>query len=169
MAAESTTTLGAGRAVNAPSRRHLIGGTILAAACGAAFAGAVVLPNPGEAFAVVASPDAELVRLCAECDALQRQIDALFDEEATPLPHAQQLVLERARDRVVEPLRVQQDPLLARIVEMRATTLQAHVARARTLAGWDKAPSLGRGRLLEQPAHPRDRARPGGGRLTWAP
>lgn len=60
MAATSTDALGIGRAVNAPSRRQL-GGSMLAAVCSAAFAGAVVLPDRGEAFPAPASPDAELI------------------------------------------------------------------------------------------------------------
>ncbi|MGI4946972.1 MAG: hypothetical protein ACRYHQ_41510 [Janthinobacterium lividum] len=49
MAVTINTTLGAGRAVTAPSRRQF-GGFILAALTGVAFAGAVVLPDPGETF-----------------------------------------------------------------------------------------------------------------------
>ncbi len=78
MAAKSTTTLGICRAVTAPSRRQ-IGGSILAAACGAAFAGAVVLPNPGEAFPAVASPDTSLLRLCAAAAEADRKSEALVD------------------------------------------------------------------------------------------
>ncbi len=125
--------------VVAPSRRQL-GGSILAALSGAAFAGAVVLPDRGEAFPTATSPDAELIRLCDECDALQRQIDELFDEGADPLPSAEQIALERARDQIVEPLCRRQDPLLERICDLRATTPQGHIARARTLLGWDKDP-----------------------------
>ncbi|MGI4943743.1 MAG: hypothetical protein ACRYHQ_24785 [Janthinobacterium lividum] len=49
MAVTTNTTLGACRAVTAPSRRQF-GGFLLAALTGATFAGAVVLPDPGETF-----------------------------------------------------------------------------------------------------------------------
>ncbi len=78
MAAASPTTLGTRRAVTAPSRRQ-IGGSILAAACGAAFAVAVVLPDPREAFPVPASPDAVLLRLCAAAAEVDRQSTVLLD------------------------------------------------------------------------------------------
>ena len=71
--------------VVAPSRRQL-GGSILAAACGAAFAGAVVLPNPSEAFPAEGiremrmplqpSPDAHLLTLCTEAMRLDLAADA---------------------------------------------------------------------------------------------
>ncbi len=250
MAVESPTTLGTRRAVTAPSRRQL-GGSILAAACGAAFAGAVVLPDPGEAFpaegirisrtppqpspdarllalcaeffrvdtSVEAVPDddalfpvmeardtlaqrisatraasaaglqakarvghflmnerqlpgeplddvdsygmallgelmagnvepvplpvsrdAELIRLCAECDALQRRIDALYLPQLDHLPTSEILAAEGTRTRAVKPIADRQDPLLERICDLRATTPQGHAARARTLVGWDQAP-----------------------------
>ncbi|MGI4797490.1 MAG: hypothetical protein ACRYG8_26275 [Janthinobacterium lividum] len=81
MAAESTTTLGTRRAVNAPSRRHLIGGSILAALTGAAFAGAIVLPDPGETFPPASSPDAVLLRLCAAAAEVDRQSLVLLDAD----------------------------------------------------------------------------------------
>ena len=61
-----TTSTMAGATAPVPTRRQLVGGSILAAACGAAFAGAVVLPNPSEASPTVASPDAHLLALCAK-------------------------------------------------------------------------------------------------------
>jgi hypothetical protein len=125
--------------VVAPSRRQL-GGASLAALCGAAFGAAVVLPDPGEAFPAPANRDAELIRLCAECDALQSQVDALWADRMTHLPNAEQIALEHARDAKQQPLLEQMDPLLERICEMRATTPQGHAARARTLLQWDKNP-----------------------------
>ncbi len=241
MATESITTLGTRRAVIAPSRRHLVGGSILAALSGAAFGAAVVLPDPGEAapalvnpdarlialcaeffrfdasaealsddddmvslidarddlvqrisataamsaaglqakarvghFLMIerhcpgepfddvdtyaaallhelmagavnpparpASPDAELIGLCAECDALQDQIDATYVVPSEDLTHAQEVAREKARDIVQEPLRAAQDPLLDRICTLWATTAQGRAARARTLLAWDKDP-----------------------------
>ena len=126
--------------VVAPSRRHLIGGSILAAACGAAFAGAVVLPNPGEASLAAESPDAKLIGLCAECDALQAKVDALWADRMTHLTNAEQIAIEHIRDAAQQPLLEAMDPLLQRICEMRATTRQGHAARARTLIAWEKDP-----------------------------
>ncbi len=94
MAAESPTTLGTGRAVTAPSRRQL-GASTLAALSGAAFAGAVVLPNPGEAFPAAnpaqgirisgtplqPSPDTRLLLLCAEAVRLDHAAEALHGAE----------------------------------------------------------------------------------------
>jgi hypothetical protein len=65
--------------VVAPSRRHLVGGSILAALSGAAFAGAVVLPDPGEVFPALASADAVLLRLCAAAAEADRKSEALVD------------------------------------------------------------------------------------------
>ena len=62
----------------APSRRHLVGGSILAAVCGAAFAGAVVVPDPGEAFPAT-NPDALLLRLCAAAAEADRTSELLVD------------------------------------------------------------------------------------------
>ncbi len=140
MAAQPTTTLGTGRAVTAPSRRHLIGGSILAALSGAAFAGAVVLPNPGEAFPAATGPDAELIRLCAECDALQARIDKQYTTPWEHLSPSEAHAREVAIDAAIEPLTDAQDLLLERICAMRATTPQGHAARARTLIAWDKDP-----------------------------
>ena len=67
--------------VVAPSRRQL-GGSILAAACGAAFAGAVVLPDQGEAFPAAESPDATLLRLCSAAAEVDRQSLVLLDTVA---------------------------------------------------------------------------------------
>ena len=64
--------------VVAPSRRQF-GGSVLAAACGAAFAGAVVLPDPGEAFPAPSSPDALLLQLCAAAAEVDRQSTVLLD------------------------------------------------------------------------------------------
>lgn len=87
-----------------------------------------------------ANADAELIRLCAECDALQARMDALYVPRADHLPHAQQRAWEKARDLLERPLADAQDPLLHRICELRATTPQGQAARARTLLAWDKDP-----------------------------
>ena len=121
----------------APSRRHLVGGTILAALSGAAFAGAVLLPDLREA---AENPDGELIRLCAECDALQAKIDALYTDRPDHLSHAEEVALERTRDVAQMPFLDAQDLLLPRICEMRATTFRGQAARVQTLLAWDKDP-----------------------------
>lgn len=87
------------------------------------------------------SPDAELIRLCAECDALQTRVDATY---AVPVDEgltcAQEVAREKARDIANEPLHAAQDPLLERICELRATTPEGRAARAHTLIAWDKDP-----------------------------
>lgn len=87
------------------------------------------------------NPDAELIGLCAECDALQTRVDATY---AVPVDEgltcAQEIAREKARDIANEPLHAAQDPLLERICELRATTPEGRAARARTLLGWDKDP-----------------------------
>ncbi|MGI4796953.1 MAG: hypothetical protein ACRYG8_23455 [Janthinobacterium lividum] len=117
-----------------PARRH----DVLAASFLADFLGT---PRPLAPAPVVVSPDAELIRLCVECDGLQARMDALY---AVPRPdnlsNAQHIALEKARDLVEKPLADAQDPLLERICELRATTPQGQAARARTLLGWDKDP-----------------------------
>lgn len=73
-----------------PSRRQL-GASTLAALCGAAFAGAVVLPDPGEAFPAEGirisgtplqpSPDTRLLALCAEAMLLDQAAEDLHGAE----------------------------------------------------------------------------------------
>ena len=99
-----------------------------------------MLPNPGEAFPEAASPDAELIRLCAECDALQGQVDAIWADRMTHLPTAEQIAIEGIRDAAQQPLLDQMDLLLDRICELRPATLQGHLVRARTYVRWDKDP-----------------------------
>ena len=143
MAANSTTTLGTGRAVTAPSRRQIVGGTVLAALTGAAFGGAVVLPDLR---AAAESPDAELIRLCDECDVLQAKVDALWAGDPTrDMTASQARAFERTRDAAQEPFLDAQDLLLERICMLRATTRQGQISRARTLLAWDKDPAWTQG------------------------
>jgi len=94
-----------------------------------------------EPFPVPASPDAELIRLCAECDALQAKIDTLWQGDPTRgMSLAEARTFEKARDLDQQPFHDAQDPLLERICDLRATTPQGYAARARTLIGWDKDP-----------------------------
>jgi hypothetical protein len=118
---------GAAPAVMNPSRRMLFGGAramLLAAAAPPAAAGA---PPPAT------GDDAELVRLCAEHDALERRYLGLYDG-----PDA--IEDEDERDRAADPVRLQQSPLMERIMAAQPATTAGHRARARTLAYW--APDL---------------------------
>jgi len=87
------------------------------------------------------SRDAELIRLCAECDVLQAKIDALWQGDPTRgMSLAEARTFETARDLEQQPFSDAQDPILARICELRATTPQGQAARAKTLLAWDKDP-----------------------------
>jgi len=87
------------------------------------------------------SRDAELIRLCAECDALQAKIDTLWQGDPTRgMSLAEARTFEKARDLDQQPFHDAQDPLLERICDLRATTPQGYAARARTLIAWDKDP-----------------------------
>ena len=87
-----------------------------------------------------ANPDAELIRLCADCDAVQAKIDAIWAQKMTHLPNPEQIAIEDVRTAAQQPFLEQMDPLLERVCKLQATTLQGHAARARTLLGWDKDP-----------------------------
>ena len=115
-----------------PTRRR-VGGAILAAACGGVFGAAVVLPDPGEADPVAASPDAELIELCAAIDALQVQADALYVGPG-------RIADEDARMEALAPIADAQHPMIERMCELRPATLQGHLVRARTYWRWDKDP-----------------------------
>ena len=103
-----------------PTRR-----TLLAGVAGAAATLAVIAPAPASE-----NPDAELLDLLAQFDALERQI---FPGD--PLPET--IEAEDKRDRAVAPLRARQDALLSRICTMRATTPAGWQARARSYLLWD--------------------------------
>ena len=86
---------------------------------------------PRAAGAALPHPDAELLAACAAADAIQARIDALW---ADPV-----LVKDDARrDPLVAALDAEEEPFLEQVYELTATTLAGHMARARTLAGWDK-------------------------------
>ena len=76
-------------------------------------------------------PDAELLAACAAFDELERAYIATDFEAHTGSP--EDIAAEAGRD----CLRDAQDPLLARMVELRATTREGMMARARSLILWD--------------------------------
>ena len=77
------------------------------------------------------SPDAELLAVCAEFDALERAYLATFTGFKAGSPE------EEAAEAEQERLRAVQEPLVDRICELRAVTREGQVARARSLALWD--------------------------------
>jgi hypothetical protein len=72
------------------------------------------------------NPDAELIRLCAEIDALEDKLDSFTLKGAT-------LEEEQAQDKLAQPFAAEQEPLIARLCEMPAITIEGIQARARTL------------------------------------
>lgn len=145
MAATISTTLGTCRAVNACSRRELIGGTLLAALSGAAFAAAVLIPDrDGRAMTDSArSADAGLLELCAACDALTHRAEALW-QGATRIDD------DDARDLALMRLDERQAPLLEQLCELHPATSRGHAARARTLLLWDRDPCWTRPACLDE-------------------
>lgn len=75
----------------------------------------------------IANPDATLLALIAQFDTLERRINDLYPDGATPIED------EDSRDKVAEPLRNQQESLLEHIVSTHAVTTEAIVARAHSL------------------------------------
>jgi hypothetical protein len=74
-----------------------------------------------------ATGDGELIRLCAEFDALERRIISFHTGGSA------YIVDDAARQRAIDPIQDEQLPLLDRIVELRAITAEGWKARAATL------------------------------------
>lgn len=89
------------------------------------FQNAILLAPLGAAAAK--NPDAELIRLCAAFDALEREFHALFIPP--PRTRADEIAIELRIDRIFAAQR----PLLKRLLKLRATTLAGFIARFRTL------------------------------------
>jgi hypothetical protein len=106
----------------APSRRALLGGTA------ALLAGTVVAATTSAGTAA-ATPDAELIALCAEIDRLEDKIDSFTIKGAT-------LKEEEAQDLLAQPFADEQEPLIFQLCDMPATTIEGIRARARTLVKW---------------------------------
>jgi hypothetical protein len=79
--------------------------------------------------AAPANPDAELIQLCAEIDALEDKLDSFTLKGAT-------LEEEQAQDILAQPFADEQEPLIARLCDMPAITIEGIQARARTLVKW---------------------------------
>lgn len=95
-------------------------------ACYAARILAASLATDVMARAIPANPDAELIALCAEIDALEDKLDSFTLKGAT-------FEEEQAQDLVARPFADAQEPLIARLCDMSAITIEGIQARARTL------------------------------------
>ena len=91
--------------------------------------GAVISRPP--AVQAPAHPDAELLAACAAFDLLEQQYIDLGGN--WPVGSPEDAAAEAERDRLYDA----QDPLIARICELRAVTREGMAARARSLALWD--------------------------------
>ncbi len=76
-------------------------------------------------------PDAELIAVCAEFDAIERHINSHYAGGSRKIED------DEERDVAIAPFQEAQEPLLERIIELRASTPDGFIARARTLALWD--------------------------------
>lgn len=106
------------------SRRALLQGSVVTAL------GAGIAAAPAVAAVSGSNPDAELIRMCAEHDALEHRVRAL---DYTALPDSEE---EAGFEAASDALSAQQGPILERICELRGTTLEGLRARARTWALW---------------------------------
>ncbi len=87
--------------------------------------------SPATTVALAASPDADLLEVCAAFDALERASLATFQGHAAGSPE------EEAADAERERLSEAQEPLVDRICELQAITREGMAARAHSLALWD--------------------------------
>ena len=85
---------------------------------------------PATVAAPQANPDAEVIRLCAEFDALERRHQATCGT-------AQTMEEEERAEPVLEAIREQQEPLLQRICSMSPTTTAGAASVAASLLLWD--------------------------------
>ena len=103
------------------SRRAMLTGSVALLAGATALAASQTGAN---------SSDAELIAVCAEFDALQRQSDDAFDAE-----RAAGGSFDRA-DAASEPFLDKQRTLFPRLIELRARTPAGFEARANVMARW---------------------------------
>jgi len=76
--------------------------------------------------AAAPDPDADLLAVCAEFDAVEHRRNAMFDDDTLT-------------DEANAAIREEQEPLVDRLCEMRATTIKGMQARARSLVLYDDA------------------------------
>ena len=92
-----------------------------------AAAPALVLPGAAVAAGAASNPDAELVGLCADLDAIERRTDALFD-------HARSGLTFEEADAAAQVIEVDQFPLVGRVCALTPATDEGLMAVARSLA-----------------------------------
>lgn len=103
----------------------------LFAAAGAVILGSGITAGAAASIADFAEqPDAELIRLCAEFDALERRRQNVANSAKT-------IEEETAADLVWAEISLQQDPMLDRICGLPCVTLAGIGALAATLILWD--------------------------------
>jgi len=125
----------------ASTRRSLLGGAAVAlAAAPVGSPGNVVVPPVADHH-----PDAALIAVCAEFDAIERHIVSHYAGGSRKIED------DEERDVAIAPFQEAQAPLLERIIALRATTPDGFMARARTLALWDldAMRQIGPGHYLE--------------------
>lgn len=90
-------------------------------------AAALILASDRAALATpTASPDAELIRLCVEFDAIEQKHYAAFCASND----------DDAREAAMDAMADEHEPLIDRIVELRPTTIEGARALARSLHLW---------------------------------
>ena len=114
--------------MSAARRRELLGAAGISGFAAVAVAGFARPADP--AVPARPSPDAELIALCVRFDDLERRIRATYGSLGNTLDD------EDAEDLLREPLQQAQKPLFERIMNLRATTIEGHRARAAMLRLW---------------------------------
>lgn len=112
--------------MNEPSRRRLLTGTAATLLSGAAAVTTVHAATPE-----ATGDDAELIRLCAECDRLTLQEKALYQRGG-----ANFIEDDRQRDAPLAKIYVEQQPIMERIIPTRAVTAEGIRAKTRSLVLW---------------------------------
>ena len=122
------------------TRRGLLGG---AAVLAVAPSGKVWLPTDGKSKSD--NPDAELISVCGQFDAIERHINSHYAGGSRKIED------DDERDLAIAPFQDAQAPLLERIIALRAATPDGYKARSRTLALWnqDAMRQIGPGHYLE--------------------
>lgn len=103
-----------------------------------ALAAAVLEELPGGGLGLDAHPDAPLLAACRGYVGLQQRKERLSaDDTARTADHAR-------RSRFMEALTRRATAILARVAELRATSLDGHRARAAAFLAWDDGDLMGR-------------------------
>lgn len=126
--------------------------TLFAAANAIVLGGGITAGAAASVADYAEAPDAELIRLCAEFDVLERRRQHVANSAKT-------MEEDAAADLVWEEISLQQNPMLNRICSLPCVTLAGIGAIAATLMLWDSG---------ELPVHEDDAEAPANDRLTAA-